>query len=597
MKELCKTKIAYEQSEILKNSKKGIWSLINKNANNGQDVLKIQLPSGEVTEDEEQIAKCFAEFFSGKIEKLKRSPNVENVINTLSSKYSNCKKWSLEKLSVEEVAKLIDGLPQKKSYGPDGISYDLIKTFKHEAIIPLTEIINQSLLEGKFHGSWTLSKVRPVHKKGSWTLKENFRPVCLTSCVGRLVEAAFQRQLKQNVNHLLPDSICGYRNKSGTESALIRVLDTVKEALSNKKKVAIIALDASSAFDLLSRDLVIKSMKILGANLNVVNWLLAYFSNRRMFVQVGKSCSETWIADIGVIQGGKCSGELYNIASITQSMWNFLSVSTQYADDNVEIIIADSVEECQSLVKDAADKMVDWYLNTGFSLNSKKSEIISFNCDLNPILIENEEVHPKKSMKFLGLFLQSNLKWDQQIEFLSNRIRYASARIRNEGKLYSVGDKKKLYFAWIQGLLRSNLLAYMPYVTETQLNTLQKAANAGIRAVISAKRYGHIPLTEIRKELDIPSVKDLVQRAMCYEAWKNRNHFRQISDASRDTRAKSSGNVIIKNAKSWNRQTTFLKLSEAWNLLPKNLKDSESDGHVKSSLKKRFHNQLVTTCN
>lgn len=309
-----------------------------------------------------------------------------------------------------------------------------------------------------------------------------------------------------------------------------------------------------------------------------------------MYVQVGNALSETWNSDIGVIQGGKCSGELYNIASITQSLWNIISISTQYADDNIELVIADSVEECQRLAKEAADKMVDWYLNTGFSLNSGKSEIMSFNCSLKPIEVGDQEIQPKSCMKFLGLSIQADLKWQLHIDSISNKIRRAAAKIRNDGKLYSIQDKRVLYFAWIQGTLRSNLLSYMPYISTSQFDTLQTAANAGVRAVVGARRYGHIPMSKIRKDLNIPSVRDLHHRTLYFEAWKNRDGFRNISNTCRSTRATSSGNIVLKNVKGWTRQTTIQKLSEAWNDLPVNMKNSEKENQVKSYLNKRFHN-------
>lgn len=338
------------------------------------------------------------------------------------------------------------------------------------------------------------------------------------------------------------------------------------------------------AFDLLNRELVLESMKILGADHDVINWLKSYFSNRQMFVQIGESRSELWNADLGVVQGGKCSGELYNIASITQSLWNTLSVSTQYADDGLEIVIANSENQCQKLAEDAANKMVDWYKNTGFSLNTKKSELMSFNFKLQPINIGGVEVHPKSTMKFLGIWLQSDLKWNVQIESISKKIRCASVRVRNEGKLYKVEDRRKLYFAWIQGLLKSNMLAYVPYATNSQIDTLQTALNAGVRAIVGIKKYGYMPITEYRKELGIPSVRNLLQKSLGLEAWRKREMFKNISSTQRSTRAKSLGKVIIKNEKGWKRETSFQKLCKAWNDLSEDLKCSENEYQVKKYL-------------
>ena len=66
-----------------------------------------------------------------------------------------------------------------------------------------------------------------------------------------------------------------------TTTAVTAVLDEVKTALSERKKVMIVALDASAAFDLIPRSFLLESVKIIGTGHFFQSWLGSYLSKRQ----------------------------------------------------------------------------------------------------------------------------------------------------------------------------------------------------------------------------------------------------------------------------------------------------------------------------
>ena len=69
----------------------------------------------------------------------------------------------------------------KASNCPDvfGIAPKALKLAGDAVTVPLTWIINKSILSGKVPQAWKKSRVLPLHKKGTKGKKENYRPVSI----------------------------------------------------------------------------------------------------------------------------------------------------------------------------------------------------------------------------------------------------------------------------------------------------------------------------------------------------------------------------------------------------------------------------------
>jgi len=199
------------------------------------------------------------------------------------------------------------------------------------------------------------------------------------------------------------------------------------------KQMAILALDASAAFDCLSFDVILNSMKILGVGPKMLKWTENFLAGAKQFVDIMGQRSETYNSSVGVGQGRKISPDFFNIGSLSASFWSKLSDSILYADDGNNVISADSFEECNSKLQKVATELALWFDMVGLTMNIKKSEVIGFGFDPNPILINGETIYPSKSIKFLGLTIQQNLKWSLHVDNLCNKLRASAGRIRFEG--------------------------------------------------------------------------------------------------------------------------------------------------------------------
>ena len=148
-----------------------------------------------------ELAEHFNIFFKEKVEKLanmiKKNPNNDPFSKLRSKLQGRNLKFILRTVSEKEVLKIIKSLKPKKSFGPDGITSETLKLGADILVIPLTYIINSSILTGKYPTSWKISKTVPLFKKGDRKNLKNYRPVSLLSVAGMICERVIAIQIEK----------------------------------------------------------------------------------------------------------------------------------------------------------------------------------------------------------------------------------------------------------------------------------------------------------------------------------------------------------------------------------------------------------------
>ena len=91
------------------------------------------------------------------------------------------------KITESEILISISSLNNGKLPGEDSILNEYIKTTKTLFLPLYTFLFNAVLDSGTLPDSWLIGKIRPIFKnKGDPLLPENYRPITLLSCLGKL---------------------------------------------------------------------------------------------------------------------------------------------------------------------------------------------------------------------------------------------------------------------------------------------------------------------------------------------------------------------------------------------------------------------------
>jgi len=256
-----KAKKKFVRQAVLKNKKRGgVWSLINRKASPTSLELEID---GQTTSDKSKIAAEFKDTFSKKMTSLKKDPQIEPILAKLRSRFHDIPPWDISPCCAEQVEHAIDGLKSSFSSGPDDLSGRLLKFLKPLILPHLCTIINKSITLGIFPSIWKSGKITPVPKKGCKKDSSNYRPICVASNLGKVLEGVVRSQIMPFIDNILPSNMHGFRPGKSTESALCSLLDKIHSHRASGKKVALLALDASSAFDTISHQLIL-TLIVLG---------------------------------------------------------------------------------------------------------------------------------------------------------------------------------------------------------------------------------------------------------------------------------------------------------------------------------------------
>ena len=92
---------------------------------------------------------------------------------------------------------LLCKLDASKAGGPDEVPARLLKEGASWLAKPLATLLTLSLSQGCLPRDWTSSNITPVFKKGNKHLITNYRPICLTSTVVKLLERLVHCQLTE----------------------------------------------------------------------------------------------------------------------------------------------------------------------------------------------------------------------------------------------------------------------------------------------------------------------------------------------------------------------------------------------------------------
>ena len=145
-------------------------------------------------------------------------------------------------ITTEEIVDIIKIINPNKASGPDIINYKMLKICSEKIAAPLQIILNKSLLQGKYPTSWKIAHVIAIYKKGDKSLRSNYRPISLISCVGKIMERVIYKYVFNHLqrNKLIYEYQSGFLPKYSTVDQLLEMYNGILNSLEKKRKLAVL---------------------------------------------------------------------------------------------------------------------------------------------------------------------------------------------------------------------------------------------------------------------------------------------------------------------------------------------------------------------
>ncbi|GAB0207205.1 mitochondrial enolase superfamily member 1 [Grus japonensis] len=139
---------------------------------------------------------------------------------------------------------------------------------------PLSIIYQQSWLTEEVPVDWRLANVMPIYKKGQKKDLGNYRPVSLTSVLGKVMEQIILSAITWPVqdNQVIRPSQHGFMKGRSCMTNLISFYDKVTCLVDEGKAVDVVCLDFSKVFDTISHSILLEKLAAHGLDRHTLHW-------------------------------------------------------------------------------------------------------------------------------------------------------------------------------------------------------------------------------------------------------------------------------------------------------------------------------------
>ena len=218
-----------------------------------------------------------------------------------------------EDFSMYEIECAIKDIPQSDAFGNDGIHASMLKHFGIRMKLRLLKLFNSCWHESTW--PWNSSRIIFIRKPGksNYAFSSSYRPITLSSHVGKLFERMINRRLRTFLTSciIIEEEREGFRAKRSTVRSLHRMQLELEDIQRNKKPAVLLKRDLEKAFDSVWIDGFLYKLQNIGITRNLLSIIQAFLSNRLSFIKIGNYHSNTFPIHIGLPQGSVLSPTLF----------------------------------------------------------------------------------------------------------------------------------------------------------------------------------------------------------------------------------------------------------------------------------------------
>ena len=137
------------------------------------------------------ISNGFCSFFTNVISEIKRKAfPLRDFIwqNPSKSQKKSKQRFNFQPFTSADIEKCLKGVKHSKSTRLDDLPPGLLKDSAAAISLPITHIINLSFSTGAFPTQWKNARIVPVHKSGSKSSLDNYRPISILPVLSKTIE-------------------------------------------------------------------------------------------------------------------------------------------------------------------------------------------------------------------------------------------------------------------------------------------------------------------------------------------------------------------------------------------------------------------------
>ena len=505
--------------------------------------------------------------------------------------------------TVNGIQRLLAGLDSNKASGPDKVLPRVLKELASPLAPILSDLFNRSFQTGSVPKDWRHANVSPVYKKGK-NLAVNYRPISLTCVCFKVYEHIVASALMSHAqrHNLLYSLQHGIRSKLSCETQLVEFVRDLAENMYAGHQTDVLVMDFSKAFDKVGHWRLLIKLQGYGATGNMNSWIQNWLADRTQVVVVDGEQSGPVPVTSGVPQGSVLRPCLF-LFFINDMAEKLQSTVRLFADDTIAYLAVDNQCDAMALQHDL-DLLAEWEQTWQVEFHPDKCQVLRVtnkhpqNITPHDYILHGHTLSVVDDVKYLGLTVSSNLRWDTQIAKATAKANSTMAVLRRNVRVSSKAIKSTAYSALVRPHVEYCSAVWDPY-TKKQTQRVEMVQRRAARWVCGKFRQGLncTGPTEMISHLGWPSLEVRKKVARLTLLYKMANNLVLMSTRSLLIPAPRSTRAMLPHAympmfhtpKRLYQCNSFLPRTVTdWNHLPNRIAASLSLEAFKASVMKHL---------
>ena len=379
----------------------------------------------------------------------------------------------LDSITVSEtdVIRSIDKLRSNSSCGPDLLPPILFKHLKFCLSRPLALMYNQLISVGVVPDEWLTAHVTPVFKKGQSGDISNYRPISLTCVPSKILERIIANRILDHLyfNGILCDAQHGFVKRRSTCTNLLESLSDWTLCIQSRHQVAIVYVDFSKAFDVVSHNKLTLRLHSYGVCGAVLLWIKNFLSNRTQQTRVDATLSDVVSLISGFVQGSGIGPVLFltyinELASILESF----GVHVKLFADDVKLYLQITNDTDVAQLQCAIDALTEWADEWQISVSINKCCLLNIGraiCDTN-LNINGSPLPIVESVRDLGVLVTQNLSPSLHVSNVVAKANQRAAAIYRAFTSRDITLLLRAYMTYVRPIVEHDSVVWSPYTVK-----------------------------------------------------------------------------------------------------------------------------------
>ena len=153
---------------------KSLWNAVNLAKDINPNILPKIMKHNGIEIINSELSDTFANFFDKKVKDIVSTCEVDNEV------YNGIRKVTCPSsnfVTIKNVNDILKSIKIKNCEGYDRIPQRILNEGSESLVFPITHLMNLVYINRQILEQRSISKIIPIHKKGTKTDKENYRPI------------------------------------------------------------------------------------------------------------------------------------------------------------------------------------------------------------------------------------------------------------------------------------------------------------------------------------------------------------------------------------------------------------------------------------